>query len=66
MKTILFNTGMRIEFNNDGDICEIVGRRNVRNRYIILYKSIKSNKQYSDTRNDLIELYNDGILKIIY
>jgi len=64
MKTIMFNYKTRLEFNNDGDVCEVIGNRSVRGKYLILYRSIKTNKNYSDTRENMAEWYNKGILKI--
>ena len=64
MNAIFFNNGTKIEFNNDGDICIIDGNRKVRNRYLILYRSLRTGKKFSDTRNDLINWYNSGILTI--
>lgn len=61
---IFFNVGTKLEFNNDGDICEVVGNFKIRNKYKIIYRSLKSFKKYSDTRNDLITWLNDGILTV--
>ena len=64
METLFFNTGMRLEFNNDGDICEVTGRYHIRGKYKIEYRSLTSGKKYSDLRTDLIQWHNEGILKI--
>lgn len=62
--TIFFNTGTKMEFYKDGDICEVVGNRKVRNRYLILYRSTKTGKNFSDTRELLLECINNGTLTL--
>lgn len=64
METIFFNVGTLIEFNNDGDLCKIVGSFSIRKKYKIIYQSLRTGKKYSDLRIDLIQWEKDGILKI--
>lgn len=43
-REIFFNRGTKVEFNNDGDICEITGNVKIRGKYFILYRSLKTGK----------------------
>ena len=64
-KAINFNKGTLIEFDNDGDICEVIGSYSIRGKYCIQYRSKNNNKKYSDTRNDLLKWLNDGTMKVL-
>lgn len=56
----LFYIGTKLEFNNDGDICETVGSRLTRRGYCIIYESTKTKKRFMDTRKDILDFITNG------